>query len=264
MKSVDTQIIDLGGWLEQPAGRYIRAWEQAHFDQLTVNIFGYHALQMGLPHINALAANRMPHQWHSDHVFKSDEYTDKNKNGNTVNRKQASIALIHDFTELPFDSQSLDLVVLPHVLEFSSEPHQVLREVERVLIPEGRVIVCGFNRRSLWGARQKISKNFLPDKGEYIAPARLRDWLKLLNMEVDQTHFGAYALPFRNEKWLQRTACLEKLGARWWPFLGAVYMLQGIKRVRGMHLIGPVLNRKKYKETNAIPVTNKYLKRSDE
>jgi ubiquinone/menaquinone biosynthesis C-methylase UbiE len=60
----------------------------------------------------------------------------------------------HDFGELPFATQSLDLVVLPHVLEFAAEPHQVLREVERVLIPEGQVIICGFNPSSLWGMRQ--------------------------------------------------------------------------------------------------------------
>lgn len=255
---MNKSIIDLGEWLEQPAGRYIRAWEQTQFDQLTVDIFGYHALQIGLPQINALAANRMPHRWQSDNVVKNDAL--KPTFSATLKQKTSLIlpvSLIHDFAELPFDSQSIDLVILPHILEFSTEPHQILREVERILIPEGRVIICGFNRRSFWSMRQKISRNFLPVSGEYISSSRLRDWLELLNMEVDQTRFGGYALPFKNEKWLQRTACLENYGAKWWPFLGAVYMMQAVKRVRGMHLIGPAFSRKKLKNANVVPATNK-------
>jgi SAM-dependent methyltransferase len=250
-------IIDLGEWLAQPAGSYIRAWEQKQFDQLTVDVFGFHALQMGLPQMNTLAANRMPHQWQSNNhlIYKTGKKDDFHN---------SRIALIHDFTELPFDSHSLDLVILPHVLEFAKEPHQILREVERVLIPEGRVIICGFNRRSLWAARQRIRRNFLPAHGEYISTARLKDWLKLLNMEVDQTRFGAYALPFKNEKWLQKTAFLEKLGSHLWPILGAVYMMQGIKRVRGMHLVGPAITKRKLKNTNTVPATNKTNKTNKE
>lgn len=243
---MNTPIIDLGEWLEQPAGSYIRSWEQKQFDQMTANIFGYHALQIGLPQINALSANRMPYQWHSD-----------NASRRSHKKNSTAISLVHSFAELPFESQSLDLVILPHILEFSEEPHQVLREVERVLIPEGRAIICGFNRRSLWGARQKIRRNFLPESGEYISPARLRDWLKLLNMEIDQTRFCGYALPVKNEKWLNKTSHLENLGARWWASFGAVYMIQAVKRVRGMHLVGPAISRKEIKKAHTVPVTNK-------
>ena len=110
--------------------------------------------------------------------------------------------MVHDFAELPFATQSLDLVVLPHVLEFAQEPHQILREVERVLIPEGQIIVTGFNPASLWGARQAatrlVSRPFLPQSGELISVPRLKDWLKLLNMEVHPGHFGCYAPPLRH------------------------------------------------------------------
>jgi SAM-dependent methyltransferase len=250
-------IIDLGSWLEQPAGSYIRAWEQALLDQLTADIFGFHALQIGLPQIDALAANRMPHKWLSNDIAPV-----RLNQGNR--HSLAPIVLVHDFAELPFDSQSIDLVVLPHVLEFTAEPHQVLREVERILIPEGRVIISGFNRASLWGARQQAGRMtgryFLPQEGEFISAARMKDWLKLLNMEVNQADFGCYVPPFETEKWLNRFAFTEKIGARWWPYFGAVYMVQAIKRVKGMHLIGPTWKHKRLPRGHAVPVVNKVKK----
>ena len=175
--------------------------------------------------------------------------------------EHASVVLVHDFAELPFDSQSIDLVVLPHVLEFAAEPHQVLREVERILIPEGRVIISGFNRASLWGARQKTGRitgrYFLPKEGEFISATRMKDWLKLLNMEVNQANFGCYVPPFETEQWLNRFSFMEKMGDRWWPYFGAVYMVQAIKRVKGMHLIGPALKRRRLPRGHAVQVANK-------
>jgi SAM-dependent methyltransferase len=166
-----------------------------------------------------------------------------------------------DFAELPFASQSLDLVVLPHVLEFAAEPHQVLREVERVLIPEGQVIICGFNPASLWGVRQGMgritSSDYLPAAGEFISMPRLKDWLKLLNLGVTRSHFGCYAPPFRTAQWLNRFAFVEGAGRRWWPYLGAVYMVHAIKRVKGMHIIGPAWNKKAAKAPQAVPATNR-------
>jgi SAM-dependent methyltransferase len=234
----------------QPEGSYIRAWEQAQFDLLTADIFGFHALQLGLPELPALAASRMPHRWQTDSSVP--------KNKSTLSQQ---VVLMHDFAELPFDSQSIDLIVLPHVLEFAAEPHQILREVDRILIPEGRVIISGLNRTSLWGARQLLGRrtghHFLPEEGEFISPHRLKDWLKLLSMEVSQTRFGCYALPVRNAQWLENSHLMESMGQRWWPYFGAVYMFEAVKRVRGMHLIGPAFNRKAVKRASAVPVTNK-------
>ena len=244
--AMEAPIIDLGSWLEQPAGSYVRAWEEAQFKRLTADIFGFHALQIGLPQIHALAASRMPHQWQTDSVMPAPNVLSKNQ-----------VVLVHDFRELPFETQSIDLVILPHVLEFAEEPHQILREVDRILIPEGRVIISGLNRASLWGARQMIGRSFLPKEGEFISAHRLKDWLKLLSMEVSQTSFGCYAMPVNNEQWLSNSGMVEKLGKRWWPYFGAVYMFEAIKRVRGMHLVGPALQRKKIRQVNAVPAANK-------
>jgi SAM-dependent methyltransferase len=246
----------LGAWLELPAGGYIREWEQSHFNQLTADIFGFNAVQLGMPQINALAASRMPNRWLTMSEFPAEPQADK----------PMPVVVVHDFTELPFHSQSIDLVVLPHVLEFADEPHQILREVERVLIPEGRVIVCGFNRASLWGARQATGRvagtYYLPRSGQFISVPRMKDWLKLLNMEVNGGHFGCYAPPFSTEKWLRRFSFMENAGQRWWPYFGAVYMIQAIKRVKGMHLIGPAWKKNKMPQGHAVPVANKVNKKN--
>jgi SAM-dependent methyltransferase len=124
--------------------------------------------------------------------------------------KQIAVAL--DFAELPFASQSLDLVVLPHVLEFAAEPHQVLREVERVLIPEGQVIICGFNPASLWGARQGWARRRQPlpaAAGEFISMPRMKDWLKLLNLGATAAISAATRRRAAQKKWLNRFAFME-------------------------------------------------------
>ncbi len=248
--SSEKAIIALGPWLETPAGSYVRAWEQARLNALTADIFGFNAVQIGLPQINGLEGNRMPNKWLTDtHLPQS---------------KEVPIVMVHDFAELPFASQSLDLVVLPHVLEFAAEPHQILREVERVLIPEGQVIVCGFNPASLWGARQVAGRltgaHFLPQDGEFISVPRIKDWLKLLNMEVNRGHFGCYAPPCTTDKWLNRFSFMEKAGDRWWPYLGAVYIVQAIKRIKGMRLIGPAWTKKTAQVPQGVPATNRMHK----
>ena len=142
----EKSIIALDRWLQSPAGAYVRAFEQACLDELTVDIFGFNALQIGVPQLDALAASRMPNKWQAAiRTSTADELAF------AAGGQQIAVAL--DFEELPFASHSIDLVVLPHVLEFASEPHQVLREVERVLIPEGQLIICGFNPASQWAVR---------------------------------------------------------------------------------------------------------------
>lgn len=250
--SSEKSIIALEKWLQTPAGNYVRAWEQAQLDSLTADIFGFNAMQIGLPEIDCLRANRMPKKWRTDTHLLTTAQIDTG----------AQIVVVHDFEELPFASQSLDLIVLPHVLEFAVEPHQVLREVERVLIPEGQLIVSGFNPASLWGLRQMAGRlsgaHFLPEDGEFIGLPRLKDWLKLLNMEVGKGHFGCYAPSCKSERWLKHFSFMEKAGERWWPYFGAVYMVHAIKRVRGMHLVGPAWAKSTKKLPKGVPVTNKF------
>ena len=86
---------------------------------------------------------------------------------------------------------------------------------------------------------------------------RLKDWLKLLNMEVNRGHFGCYAPPCISDKWLRRFGFMEKAGDRWWPYFGAVYIVQAIKRIQGMRLIGPVWSRQTVSARHAVPAANR-------
>lgn len=206
------------------------AWERAQLDEAVADVFGFHALQLGLPDLDALAANRMPHRWLATPV------------------PMTSANFVTDFSALPFPAASLDLVVLPHALELARDPHTTLREVERVLVPEGRVIISGLNPASLWGFRQQrahlyhrlgFGHMFLPEAGEFIGYWRLRDWLRLLGFEVEVARFGCYRPAFSSEKWLHRFDWMDRAGERWWPIFGAVYFLVAVKRVRGMTLLSP-------------------------
>ena len=99
--------------------------------------------------------------------------------------------------------------------------------------------------------------SFLPRTEELITMPRMKDWLKLLNMTASQSHFGCYAPACRTEKWLHRYAFMDNAGPRWWPFFGGVYIVQAIKRVKGMHLIGPAWTKKSAATQVVVPATNK-------
>ena len=236
--------IDLATWLQTPPGRQLLAWEQAQVDGAVADLFGFHALQLGLPELDGLQANRMPHRW-------------------LVGRD-----LHCDFDALPFETASLDLVLLPHALEQACDAHALLREVERVLRPEGRLIVFGLNPASLWGLRQKLGRlkrrgdPYLPRDGDFIGYWRLRDWLKLLSFDIEAGRFGVYRPPLRSEAWLQRWRWMDGLGHRWWPVLGAVYFIQAVKRVQGARMIGLARNaRLAAKKAPAVALNNNHKKR---
>ncbi|MBK7002977.1 MAG: class I SAM-dependent methyltransferase [Rhodoferax sp.] len=241
-------------WLQTPAGRYLLEWERARMDAAVADIFGYHALQLGVPELDGLQANRMPHKWLA-------------LEGTIPNAPSARPpALLCDFSALPFAPNSLDLVLMPHTLESSTDPHATLREVERVLVPEGRVVICGFNSASLWGFRQKrgrlyrkigVDAQFLPANSASIGYWRLRDWLGLLGFEIEVAEFGCYRPGVESEYWLQRLAWMDATGARWWPIFGAVYFLVAVKRVRGMRLLEPSWKKTPVTVHNPASVTNR-------
>lgn len=251
----------LSDWFHTPPGRYALAWEQAQFDAALVDAFGYHAVQLGLPALDALAANRMPHRWYAE-LRDSDPQAVHPDDAASVPpspAQQASgtayapqpvvwqPALATDSRALPFAEASVDLVVLPHTLEFSPDPHATLREVQRVLVHEGRVAISGLNPASLWGWRQYRAhvyrslgsgSLYLPDGCEFIGHWRLRDWLRLLEFELESVAFGCYRPAVRSAGSLARFEWMDRLGARWWPVLGAAYVIVAVKRTRGAMLMG--------------------------
>jgi SAM-dependent methyltransferase len=274
---------ELAAWLRTPPGQYLLGWEQSFIDTAVVDLFGFHAVQLGLPQLEGLRANRMPHRWLAmDHPWVPAPAMSAGPAVSDIRTmplnvqaeprplpKQDAVALFCEFDALPFEANSLDLVVLPHTLELTGAPHRCLREVERVLRPEGRVVILGLNPASLWALRQNLARVngrmfhrhpaadaqpprlFLPDEGEYIGYWRLRDWLRLLSFDVERAAFGCYRPPLFSQAWLDRWQWIEKPGSKWWTVLGALYGVVAVKRVHGMRLVG--LARKKTRGAKAAP-----------
>jgi SAM-dependent methyltransferase len=228
----------LAQWLETPQGRYVLGWELAQFDSAVEDVFGFRAVQVGLPGIDFLRRNRISYRF--------------------ALSLEPGGAVTADPLQMPIASNSIDLLVLPHVLEFSADPHHVLREAERVLMPDGQVVISGFNALSLWGLKQSLSRrdSQRPWNAHMIGLLRLKDWLKLLGFELNGGKFGCYAPPFASEKWLSRCAFMEKAGARWWPIAGGVYVVRAIKRTVGMRLVTPAWRRERVAARALSPVTN--------
>ncbi|GKT24564.1 methyltransferase domain-containing protein [Acidovorax sp. SUPP3334] len=265
------EIIGLHHWFDSAPGRYVLAWEQERYDELVADVFGYHALQLGMPGLQGLRTNRMPHRWLSlgaeETLLWTDEAAGWHAAGALGGGDLLAPALLTDPVALPFSENSLDLVLLPHALELSIDPHAALREVQRVLVPEGRVVISGLNPVSLWGLRQRRARLYqrlgaggqlyLPDVGEFIGHWRLRDWLRLLNFEVESVSFGCYRPAVRSAPWLERFDWMDGLGARWWPILGAAYVVVAVKRVHGVRLLGAPWRRTPQGAAAPVTVANR-------
>ena len=211
----------LSDWFATPSGEYVLRWEQEQFDSAVEDVFGFNAVQVGLSQFDLLRQNRIPLR-------------------TRVGLDPAS-DLVSDSAALPLATGSVDLVVLPHVLEFSAHPHRILREAARVLMPDGQIVISGFNPLSLWGLKRAPGpgRNQYPWCGRFINLVRLKDWLQLLSFELNGGRFGRYAPPFAQAKWLGRSAFMEKAGDRWWPIAGGVYVVRAVKRTVGMRLVMP-------------------------
>ena len=215
-------------WIETPLGTWMLQQEQYWMDQSLEDVFGYNAVQIGPSKLDCLRSNRI--QCKARFCFSMTTFL-KNHNSNT---------LVVSQDLLPLESQSIDLFVLSHVLETIKNPHQFLREVERVLIPEGKLIMCGFNPVSLWAINRKFNKNdFIDGMGDWISINRLKDWCELLDLKIIGGEYSMYLPPFNSQRWIKKFRWMENAGARWWPTTGAVYYLTAIKRNSCMSLIAP-------------------------
>jgi len=229
----------LSDWFATPKGEYVLGWEHAQFDSAVEDVFGFNAVQVGLPQLDLLRQNRIPLRTRIGLDGPSD--------------------LVADSGALPLATGSVDLVVLPHVLEFSPHPHRILREAARVLMPDGQIVISGFNPLSLWGLKRALGldRREYPWCGRFIGLLRLKDWLQLLSFELNGGRFGCYAPPFSQAKLLERSAFMEKAGDRWWPIAGGVYVVRAIKRTAGMRLVLPTWRSQAAPAKSLSPVTQR-------
>jgi len=209
-------------------------WERSQFDSAVEDVFGFRAMQVGMPELDFLAHNRIPYRF--------------------TLALEAGAAVAADPLQLPVASQSLDLVALPHALESHLDPHALLREAERVLRPEGQVVISGFNNASLWGLRRWFARGrgASPWDARFIGLLRLKDWLQLLSFELNGGRFGCYAPPLANPVWRARFDFMDRAGPRWWPILGGLYVVRAVKRVHGMRLITPAWRKERARRRRAV------------
>ncbi len=207
-------------WLDTPLGRYVSHHESAIFDRVLPDLFGYYALQLGAAKLPLLNASRIGSRFVVGWNTSADFFAEPD--------------------QLPFAENQFDVIVMPHVLEFQNLPHEALREAFRVLRPEGRLLLTGFNPYSMFGTKRFFGR----DRsgiwgGEFIALSRVKDWFTLLGFDLIGGQLDCYNVPVASEGALDRLEWVARAGDRWWPFAGGVYFLHAIKRVSNMRLIKP-------------------------
>lgn len=140
-----------------------------------------------------------------------------------------------DVLNLPIANDVMKIVVLPHTLDFCSDPYQVLREVDRVLTADGHMVIIGFSPWSQFGLRRNIIRwnRSVPWNGSYYSRNRVTDWLSVLNYRVHESQAFYLRPPLQSAKILDRTKILEK-NQRWLGLLGGLYLLHVRKQTLPM------------------------------
>lgn len=218
------RTVDIEPWLATSVGQELLATERALLIDELATLFGYHVLQLGsFTAPGLLETSRIPHRV----VLAPESYAQSSG--------ASAVACAPD--ALPIAADSVDVVLLPHVLEFAADPHQILRECERVLIGEGHLIVLGFNPLSFWGLWRlaRYWRGRPPWTGRFITPLRLRDWMQLLGFEVLRVQHYCFRPPFSHPGLARRLRVMERLGQTCWPAFGGAYLVVGRKRL--VHLM---------------------------
>ncbi len=188
-------------WFQSEPGESLLEAEKLRLSRILPDLFGYHILQLSTnTPDNLIVSSRIRHKILAGIPSVS------------------GMGKMPDFichnSALPVATDSLDVVLLHHVLEFEPSPHQVLREIERILIGEGHIVIVGFSPWSLWGIWRLIyawAERF-PWKGHYLSLSRLKDWLTLLDFEIISTEKFYFRPPFKNSKLISRLNFIEHIG----------------------------------------------------
>ena len=223
-------LSDIRAWFDSALGQQVLGVERAVLDQLLPGSFGYHLMQLSIQEQPLYDASPIQHKF-------SMGLSDPDRG---MFRGKA--------TELPFEDDSVDVVLLHHLLDFYDSPQQILREVSRVTIPMGYVVIAGFNPVSLWGLWKLFGqlREQAPWFGQFIRPGRLMDWLNLLNFKIDRAHYSTYGLPINRRPFVGKVPDYAQGLSRYsnLPF-GAVYVIVARKHVGTMTSIKPVWRRRR-------------------
>jgi len=154
------------------------------------------------------------------------------------------VTLRAPLASLPFASDTIDAILLPHTLELVEDPYAVLREAERVLCAEGCLMISGFNPLSGWGARRLFSgffrrRVFPPQTRRLLAERRLRDWVALLGFDVDNVYGYLGMLPVSGSRRVRETEAGEPVFTPRSAFASGAYLLKARKRVQTLTMLRP-------------------------
>jgi SAM-dependent methyltransferase len=151
----------------------------------------------------------------------------------------AEVDIVAQLTQLPVATASVDALLLPHSLEFETDPHAVLREADRVLLGEGQLLVLGFRPRSPWGWRAAASRHsFPPGLRRLLSEGRVRDWLVLLGYEIISVRRYLYAWPVTPRG--EAPSLAGALQRGWfYPWPASAYILKARKRLFGVTPLRP-------------------------
>lgn len=222
-----------GDWFATPLGARVLREERVLARTALDDVFGFELLQMGAwgPARHLLEGARTQHA----SLVAVD--------GNPCATLRAPL------TTLPFASDSIDAIVLPHTLELVEDPYAVLREAERVLCAEGCLMIYGFNPFSGWGARRLFAHHakrraFPPQMRRMLSERRLRDWVALLGFDVDsvQGYLGLWPLAGSSTAEPRPRAAIRAGG----------YLLKARKRLPTLTLLKP---RPRARQRVLVPAT---------
>ncbi len=211
-------------WHDLPNGEHIRKTICHELDNWWPRFFGYHLLKLGELSVEIDSKeSRIPHKVN-------------------VARYCEQSNVIADIDDLPFQEHSVDACLLSHSLEFNVDPHHILREADRVLIPNGHLIITGYNPASLAGLNKivPLRRNSLPWNGRFFTPMRVKDWLNLLGYEIlSDKRFLHSTLhsPIKTQSWCYRH--WQKFADNYLSSFGSVYVIVAKKRVHPLTPIRP-------------------------
>jgi len=203
-------------WIDSRRGRAIRAAEATLLTESLDDCFGWELLQVG--------------SWGEGRDLIQGARTRRATVISGPGSQSADI--VSRLAQLPILSDSVDAVVLPHTLEFEADPYAVLREADRVLTGEGKLLVLGFAPLSIWGLRSRLAREgFPPGQRRLLSERRLRDWLVLLGYEVDAPRRYLFDLPWGEPA--RPTHMLRRSMLN--PLPAGAFLLKARKRVFALH-----------------------------
>ena len=223
---------------------------------LISNVFGYHLLLVGgRDYLSVLGAARVQHcTWLSvpeasesepgPEAEPESEAGPEPGTGVVLPAARCSFVRGHAGA-MPVSSDSIDIIILPHIIEFSEDPHAILRECERVLVPEGHVIVAGYNPLGLMGAWNLLHRRGAPWNGRFYASWRVKDWLSVLGFDTVASDGCFFRPPLPNARLLQRLQGFERAGSRFWPRLCGTWVLVARKRTATVTPLRPGWRRRR-------------------